>query len=161
MNTVFLDVAANLIEWLAGDFCHDQDITGLIEGLGVRLSNAGIRVDRLGLHLLLIDPEILGRTLAWSPGERVETVSRLHGFESFMLVNQSPVRHVLETGSWLTLRSDRPEDAHWFMHEVYAGRDLAATLAKSAFTFAAHSGQIPWVKVASVCVQTYCSTVCQ
>lgn len=128
MNTAFIDIAANLIEWLAGDFCHDQDLTGLIEGLGVRLSNAGIRVDRLGLHLLMIDPEILGRTLAWSPGEAVETVSRLHGFESFTPGHPSPVRHVMETGNWLTLRSDRPDDANWFTHDVYAGRNLAERL---------------------------------
>jgi adenylate cyclase len=128
MNTAFIDVAANLIEWLAGDFCHDQDLTGLIEGLGVRLSNAGIKLDRLALHLLLIDPEILGRTLAWSPGETVETVSRLHGFENFTIGHRSPVRHALETGSWLTLRSDQCDDANWFMHEVYAGRGLIERL---------------------------------
>ncbi|HVI91463.1 MAG TPA: adenylate/guanylate cyclase domain-containing protein [Dongiaceae bacterium] len=128
MNAALIDIAANLIEWLAGDFCHNQDIAGLLEGLGVRLRNAGIALDRLALHLLVIDPEILGRTLAWSPGEMVETVSRLHGFEYNAGSLKSPIRHVLETGNWYSLRADAADTASWFTHEVYHGRSLAERL---------------------------------
>jgi len=128
MNAALIDIAANLIEWLAGDFCHDQDIAGLLEGLGVRLRNAGIALDRLALHLLVIDPEILGRTLAWSPGETVETVSRLHGFEYSAGSRKSPIRHVLETGKWFSLRADAVDADSWFTHEVYHGRSLTERL---------------------------------
>lgn len=128
MNAAFLDVAVSLIEWLAGNFCHDQDLAGLLEGLGVRLRNAGIAVDRLVLHLLMIDPEIIGRTMAWTYGEAVETVSRLHGFEYGVGGLKSPVRHVLETGAWLSLRGEQATAQNWFMHEVYARHALAERL---------------------------------
>jgi adenylate cyclase len=128
MNAALIDIAASLIEWLAGDFCHDQDIAGLLEGLGVRLRNAGIALDRLALHLLIIDPEILGRTLAWSPGEPVETLSRLHGFEFSAGALRSPIRHVLDTGEWFRLRADAADAGAWFSHEVYIGRALAERL---------------------------------
>jgi len=128
MNAALIDIAANLIEWLAGDFCHNQDIAGLLEGLGVRLRNAGIALDRLALHLLVIDPEILGRTLAWSPGEPVETLSRLHGFEYNAGSQKSPIRHVLDTGKWFSLRADAIDTNSWFTHEVYLGRSLAERL---------------------------------
>ena len=90
MNAAFLDVAVSLIEWLAGDFCHDQDLTGLIEGLGVRLSNAGIRLDRLGLHVLMIDPEILGRTLAWSPARRSRPSAACMGLKASHWCTRAP-----------------------------------------------------------------------
>lgn len=128
MNAPLIDIAANLIEWLAGDFCHDQDVAGLLEGLGVRLRNAGIALDRLTLHLLMIDPELLGRTVAWSLGEPVETVSRLHGFEYSAAGLRSPIRHALETGDWFSLRADAPDAASWFTHEVYLGRSLSERL---------------------------------
>ena len=128
MNAAFIDVAASLIEWLAGNFCHDQDVAGLLEGLGIRMRNAGIALDRLVLHLLMIDPEIIGRTIAWSPGEAVETVSRLHGFESNVGGLKSPIHHVLQTGDWLSLRTDSATAATWFTHEVYARYPLAERL---------------------------------
>ena len=128
MNAALTDISASLLEWLTGDFSHDQDLTGLLEGLGIRLRNAGIAIDRLVIHLLMIDPEILGRTLAWAPNEPVETLSRLHGFNVSPGGLKSPIRYSLETNTWLSLRVASPDAADWFVHEVYLHRDLAERL---------------------------------
>lgn len=124
MTAAIAEIAAIIIEWLASDLCHDLDVAGLVEGLGIRLTNAGVHLDRLALHLLTIDPEILGRVIAWAPGEAVETVARRHGFEATALGRTNPVSHVLQTGVWLTIRSDQPDADRWPVHDIYAGRNL-------------------------------------
>jgi adenylate cyclase len=125
MNVSIADVALVIIEWLVSDYCHDLDVANLVEGLGVRLVNAGLPIDRLGFHLFMIDPEILGRAIAWSPGEPVEIISRRHGFENTALGQKNPVRHVLTTGSWLTIRPNQPGTDDWPSHDIYANRQLA------------------------------------
>src|SRR5690606_35560870 len=60
-----------LIEWLVGDECHDLDDAGLAAGFGRRLRAAGLPIDRLTLHFRTLHPEILGRSVAWSPNEAV------------------------------------------------------------------------------------------
>lgn len=124
MSASIAETAATIIEWLASDACHDLDVAGLVKGLGVRLANAGPHLDRLVLHLLTIDPEILGRVIAWAPGEPVEVVTRRHGFEETILGRTNPVRHVLKTKVWLTIRSDQPGADQWPVHDVYANRNL-------------------------------------
>lgn len=125
MNISVADIALVIIEWLVSDYCHDLDVANLVEGLGTRLLNAGLPVDRLAFHLFMIDPEILGRAIAWAPGEPVEVVSRRHGFENTALGQKNPVRHVLKTGTWLTVRPDQAGADAWPSHDIYENRHLA------------------------------------
>src|SRR3546814_8339160 len=62
-----------IIEWLAGDECHELDDAGLAAGIGRWLRAAGLPIDHLTLHLRTLHPEILGRTVAWAPNDPVRS----------------------------------------------------------------------------------------
>jgi adenylate cyclase len=115
---------AKVIEWLIGDECHELDDAGLIAGLGRRLRAAGLPIDRLTLHLRTLHPEILGRTVAWSPGEAVEIHDREHGIEASAVFAGSPLRRVMETREPLTVRLNEPGGPAWTQLDVFAGRAL-------------------------------------
>src|SRR6266446_4327592 len=115
----------DVVEWLASDECHDVDDAGLIAGLGRQLQAAGLPIDRLAVHLRTLHPEILGRTVAWSPNEPVEVQDRQHGLEVRAEFVGSPIRHVMETLEHLVVRMDRKEqERRWTHLETYLGRDL-------------------------------------
>src|ERR1044071_9231812 len=90
-----LDPAFDIIEWLSGDDCHRLDDAGLIAGLGSRLREAVIPLDRLTLHLRTLHPEIFARTVAWAPNEPVEIHDRAHGVELSAAFAGSPLRRVM------------------------------------------------------------------
>ena len=49
-----------VIRWLSSDACHDLDDADMISGLGRRLQSLGLPIDRVGLHLRTLHPQILG-----------------------------------------------------------------------------------------------------
>ncbi|MFB9268112.1 adenylate/guanylate cyclase domain-containing protein [Bradyrhizobium erythrophlei] len=120
MRAVILEV----LEWLASDECHDNDDAHLIAGLGRRLRSAGLPVDRLALHLRTLHPEILGRTVAWSPNEPVQVMDRENGLDLSTDFVGSPVRHVMQTLEHLSIRTDKPSSQRWTYLDVYKGREL-------------------------------------
>jgi adenylate cyclase len=119
------EAARDIVEFLAGDDCHDLDDAGLIAALGSRLRVAGMPLDRLALHLRTLHPELLGRTIAWAPGEAVETLDRRHGIEDSAAFIDSPIRHVMEMREPLTVRLDDPHGPPWMHIDVYRDRSLA------------------------------------
>src|SRR5579864_949350 len=86
-----------LIEWLVGDECRALDDKAMIERLGARLRATAPPLDRLTLHLRTLHPQIIGRTLAWAPGEPVEILDREYGVETLAQFAESPLRQVMET----------------------------------------------------------------
>ncbi len=112
------------VEWLSGDECHDIDDAGLIAGLGRRLHAAGLPIDRLALHLRTLHPEILGRTVAWSPNSSVEILDRAHGIETSADFIHSPVREAMDRNEPLDIRLDRRDSRRWTLIDVYQGRGL-------------------------------------
>ena len=117
-----------IIEWLSGDACHDCSTAELIEGLGERLRLAGLPLDRLVLHLRTLHPEILGRTLAWSPGEAVEVHDRQHGIELTAAFSNSPVLRVIESKKPLLIRADANSGDLLSQVDVYRDRRLTELL---------------------------------
>jgi len=113
-----------LIEWLAGDECHELDDAGLAAGFGRRLRAAGMPIDRLALHLRTLHPEILGRSVAWAPNETVEVRDREHGIEVSPGVAGSPLRRVMETREPLIVRLDESNDPAWVHTDLFHGRGL-------------------------------------
>lgn len=111
----------SILEWLSGDECHSIDEAGLVAGLGKRLRQIGLPVDRLTLHLMTLHPEILGRTLAWAPGEPIEVHDREHGMK--MAYATSPLRKVMDSREPMIVDAD---DAMWpWQHiDVFEGRGL-------------------------------------
>jgi adenylate cyclase len=117
-----------IIEWLSGDVCHDCSTAELIEGLGERLRSAGLPLDRLVLHLRTLHPEILGRTLAWSPGEAVEVHDRPHGIELTVAFSNSPVWRVIETKEPVLVRVGANGGYIYSQVDVYRDRRLTELL---------------------------------
>ena len=115
---------ADLIEWLAGDECHDLDDAGLAAGVGNRLRAAGLPVDRLTLHLRTLHPEILGRSVAWSPNEPVQVRDREHGTEVAPGFAGSPLWHVMEQRQPLIVRLEDGLPPSWAETDLFRGRKL-------------------------------------
>ncbi|MBB3399399.1 hypothetical protein FHT71_006117 [Rhizobium sp. BK060] len=110
-----------VLEWLAGDECHSIDEAGLVAGLGLRLRQIGLPIDRLTLHLMTLHPEILGRTVAWAPSEPVEIHDRDHGIK--VEFASSALVKVMETREPMIVDAgDR--DSPWQHIDVFAGRNL-------------------------------------
>ena len=115
----------DVVEWLAGNECHDLDDAGLVAGLGRRLRAAGLPIDRLTLHLRTLHPEILGRTVAWSPNEPVEIHDREHGIEVSADFIDSPLRRVMEMEEPLAIRLGGLDDSRWTNIDVFRARGLS------------------------------------
>jgi adenylate cyclase len=113
-----------VLEWLAGDECHDSDDAHLIAGIGKRLRSAGLPVDRLTLHLRTLHPEILGRTVAWSPNEPVEVVDRENRLDQSSDFVGSPVWYVMQTLEHLSIRMDTLGSHIWTYLDVFKDRNL-------------------------------------
>src|SRR5262245_3989722 len=98
--TKLLDV----VEWLSGKAPRDLDDAQLISGLGSRLRDAGLPIHRLTLHLRMLHPELVGRTVAWAPDEPPEVHNRAHGYLDTPSCLGSPLRQVMETGEDMLVR---------------------------------------------------------
>ncbi|TCL68265.1 adenylate/guanylate cyclase domain-containing protein [Rhizobium sp. BK251] len=110
-----------VLEWLAGDECHSIDEAGLVAGLGLRLRQIGLPIDRLTLHLMTLHPEILGRTVAWAPLEPVEIHDRDHGIK--LEFASSALVKVMETREPMIVDAG-DKDSPWQHIDVFAGRNL-------------------------------------
>jgi adenylate cyclase len=118
------DSVRQSLAWLTGDECHDLDDVAFIAGLGGHLRAVGLPVDRLTLHLRRLHPEFLGRTVAWSPGAAVEITDRAHGTNRQAQFVRSPIRHVMDTHEWLTVRADDPRFPDWAEFDVFRNQGL-------------------------------------
>ncbi|WP_245505526.1 MULTISPECIES: adenylate/guanylate cyclase domain-containing protein [unclassified Rhizobium] len=112
----------SLIEWLSGDECHAVDEPGLISALGRRLRVLGLPIDRLTLHLMTLHPELIGRTLAWAPGDPVEIHDREHGVRQIFA--NSPLRKVMDSREPLVVGSGDSAHGRWQDIDVFTGRGL-------------------------------------
>jgi adenylate cyclase len=112
-----------LIEWLVGDECRALDDKAMIERLGARLRATAPPLDRLTLHLRTLHPQIIGRTLAWAPGEPVEVLDREYGVATLAQFVDSPLRQVMETRRPMVVRLD-PADTDENVLDVFRGRGL-------------------------------------
>lgn len=122
------DPLAETIEWLSSDFCHDCETPVLVAQLGERLRSAGLPIDRLVLHLRTLHPQVLGRTIAWSPGEAVDIYDRPHGFEAIANLAHSPVRQVLESKQPLLVKTADRSLGPPTQVDVYRDRKLVEIL---------------------------------
>ncbi|HVI88990.1 MAG TPA: adenylate/guanylate cyclase domain-containing protein [Dongiaceae bacterium] len=114
-------MAIEIIEWLSSDDCHALDVSGLIDALAARLCAGGLQIQRLVIYLRPLHPTILGRAIAWAPGEPVSVLDIEHGHDQSGHIPNNPVLHVMATRNWLTLRLDDPQ---WTPHHIFIGRRL-------------------------------------
>jgi adenylate cyclase len=120
--------AFEAINWLCSDECHDLDDAGMIAGLGSLLRALGLSIDRIGLHLRTLHPQILARSILWSPDEPVQIIDResIPGFRP--QPHNNPLIHVRETREWVVQHSDDGSPLlDWF--DVYKARKIMGFVA--------------------------------
>ena len=61
-----------------------------IDGLGAKLSKAGMALHRIVFHLRALHPTVVGRAIAWAPGEPVAFLDFEHGQEELLRIQKSP-----------------------------------------------------------------------
>ncbi|WP_438754965.1 adenylate/guanylate cyclase domain-containing protein [Pararhizobium sp. O133] len=111
-----------LIEWLSGDECHAVDDAGLVSALGKKLRVLGLPLDRITLHLTTLHPDLVGRTLAWGPGEPVEIHDRDR--TGWLLFADGPIGRVMKSHEPLVLRKTTADEDKWQHIDIFAGRSL-------------------------------------
>jgi len=111
-----------LIEWLCSDECHELDEAGLAFGLGQRLCEIDLPVDRMTLHLMTLHPEIVGRSIAWAPNEPVHIRDREHANITPTFTG-SALWRAMSTRETVVARHNDPKD-RWQELDTFAGRDL-------------------------------------
>jgi adenylate cyclase len=116
-----------LIEWLSGNECRDFDEAGLIRGLGGRLRALPHPVDCVALYLRTLHPEIRARIIVWSPEAPIEIYDREHTMRHIVAFTDSPVREVMETHEWRTVRADT-DGAVIDRLEIFHNRGIAELL---------------------------------
>src|ERR1700733_13538485 len=110
--------AIEVVRWLCSDACHELDDADVVSGLGRRLQLLGLPIDRLGLHLRTLHPQILARSIMWSFGRPVQIIDR----ESVALIPPgglgNPLNRVRQTHEWVIEHSDNGAPLlQWF--DVY------------------------------------------
>lgn len=119
------DISAILpvIDWLDSYDCRALDDIGLIAELGRRLRQAGLPIDRLALHRRTLHPDILGRSIVWSPNEPVEVHDRAHGMLETASFKGSPLQRVMETGEPILAVAGDHYTA-WLESDFFHGRNI-------------------------------------
>ena len=93
-----------LLERLSGNECLDDEAK-LIGGLGERLRALPLPVDCIALYLRTLHPEFRARIIVWSPDAPIEIYDREHTTQHIAAFAGSPIREVMETGEWRTIRA--------------------------------------------------------
>ncbi|MBV8760646.1 MAG: adenylate/guanylate cyclase domain-containing protein [Deltaproteobacteria bacterium] len=112
---------SELFDWLV-DGCPDaHSAPAIVEQLGVRLRAEGVSVDRIGVFVLTLHPDIAGRGFTWTPGREVAVGEMTFDMMHSPLFQQSPPGTVIREQRELRRRI-ADEDARDFpvLHELGA-----------------------------------------
>jgi adenylate cyclase len=91
-------------DWLAAGARSAPDAEDMVGQLCDRLVGCEISLSRVGLFVLTLHPQIMGRRYLWEPGRQVDV--SVGSFEAFETPDfrRSPVRHAIDTGAAIRLR---------------------------------------------------------
>ena len=91
-------------DWLAAGARSAPDAEDMVGQVCDRLVGCEISLSRVGLFVLTLHPQIMGRRYLWEPGRQVDV--SVGSFEAFETPDfrRSPVRHAIDTGAAIRLR---------------------------------------------------------
>jgi adenylate cyclase len=91
-------------DWLAAGARSAPDAKDMVGQLCDRLVGCEISLSRVGVFVLALHPQIMGRRYLWEPGRPVDV--SVGSFEAFETPDfrRSPVRRVIDTGAAVRLR---------------------------------------------------------
>ncbi|WP_170764837.1 adenylate/guanylate cyclase domain-containing protein [Ruegeria lacuscaerulensis] len=85
-----------LIEWMIDGARPAANAVDIIEGICTRLLDAGVAVDRFGLFIWTLHPNLTGRRFLWKAGEGVDRVDAPSQLFTTAIYTDNPLPHVIE-----------------------------------------------------------------
>ena len=109
MSALDRTAAFDLVSWLVDDECQHGTALCLVDGLALRLRDAGLALECLNLHLRTLHPEILAHTVSWRPGAPATELFIDHHHRRAPVYLASPLRRVMTQKQWVSQRFDGPD----------------------------------------------------
>src|SRR6185436_6326315 len=113
---------APVAAWLAIEGRSLTDVAALMTGLAGRLDAVGAQVDRMGISVATLHPQMLAWNSFWRRGEGVSHFKGRHGAQNSDAYVGSPLQYVREQRRALRRRIEALDEKsdHSFMHEMQA-----------------------------------------
>lgn len=96
------DTSRAIEAWLLQD-AFKMEMSAIVEGLGARLTAAGLPIDRLSISFGLLNPSILAAAVRWRPGRPTEWTRYEYSERDQGLYERSPFKVAHEEGRWVDL----------------------------------------------------------
>ena len=85
-----------LIDWMIDGARPAANAVDIIEGICTRLLDAGVPIDRFGLFIWTMHPNLTGRRFIWKMAEGVDRVDAPSQLFSTAIYTDNPLPHVIE-----------------------------------------------------------------
>ncbi|WP_171210199.1 MULTISPECIES: adenylate/guanylate cyclase domain-containing protein [unclassified Ruegeria] len=85
-----------LIEWMVDGARPAANAVEIIEGICTRLLDAGVAIDRFGLFIWTLHPNLTGRRFLWKAGAGVDRFDAPSQLFTEAIYTQNPLPHVIE-----------------------------------------------------------------
>jgi adenylate cyclase len=100
----------HLVQWLCSNECPQDEVV-LISSLGSQLRSLPVPADCVALYLRTLHLSFRARIIVWSIGAPIKVYDREHETRHIAASAGSPLREVMETCQWRTIRADSDRDA--------------------------------------------------
>ncbi len=103
----------DLLAWMIDGARPSANAREIVEGICMRLSEAGVSVDRFMLFIYTLHPNLMGRRFRWQPGEAVDMAEAPMSILTSEEYNTNPLPDVLKTRKTVRRHlssTDCPED---------------------------------------------------
>ncbi len=98
-----------LIDWMVNGARPAANAVDIIEGICSRLLDAGVAVDRFGLFIWTLHPNLTGRRFIWKSGEGVDRVDAPMQLFSTEIYTDNPLPRVIETKQTIRRHLEDPD----------------------------------------------------
>ena len=85
-----------LIEWMVNGARPAANAVDIIEGICARLLDAGVAIDRFGLFIWTMHPNLTGRRFIWKTGSGVDRIDAPSQIFTTEIYTENPLPHVIE-----------------------------------------------------------------
>lgn len=98
-----------LIEWMVDGARSAGNAIGIIEGVCTSLVDAGVAIDRFGLFIWTLHPNLTGRRFLWKAGEGVDRVDAPLQLFTTEIYTNNPLPHVIERKETIRRHLEDPD----------------------------------------------------
>ena len=98
-----------LLEWMIDGARPAANARDIIVGICTRLQDAGVPVDRFGLFIWTLHPNLTGRRFIWKGGKEIDRVDAPMGLFSTEIYTSNPLPHVIERQETIRRHLEDPD----------------------------------------------------